>query len=100
MDTALSTTETSLLQWLFQQGALGIVLILVLMDYRRQYRYWVLKLEKENGMLTELLRNSVASNVGLEARVGDLVEVIRELNPRERWKEPVRPSHPPTKEGS
>ena len=86
----MTPTETSLLQWLFQQGALGIVLILVLLDYRRQYRQWVAKLEKENGTLTDLLRSSVASNIALESQVQDLVNVIRELNPRKRWIEPPK----------
>jgi hypothetical protein len=73
------------MQWLFQQGVLGVVLVLVLIDYRRMYRQLVKKLEYENGTLTEMVRENTASNTELRNSVENLSTVIEELNPRKKW---------------
>jgi hypothetical protein len=76
-----------LAQWLVQQGVLGLVLVLVLIDYRRMYNDVVVKLKEENVTLHVLLEKNTVSQIELRATVARLVDVIEELNPRTKWRE-------------
>ncbi len=74
-------------KWLFQQGVLGVVLILVLIDYRRMYNQLVKKLEADNGRLDALVTDNTRASVELRSAIEENTKVIEELNPRPRWPE-------------
>jgi hypothetical protein len=76
-----------IIKWLFQQGVLGVVLVLVLIDYRRMYNQLVKKLEADNGRLDALVQDNTKSNVELQMAIEQNTKVIEELNPRPRWPE-------------
>lgn len=78
-----STQE--IVKWLFQQGVLGVVLLLVLFDYRRMYNQLVKKLESENGALTTLVSENTTAVTELKISVEHQTRVIEELNPRQPW---------------
>lgn len=83
----LDSGQQEILKWLFQQGVLGVVLVLVLIEYRRLYNQVVTKLEKDNSTLTAIVTENTKSSTELQGSVEQLTRVIEELNPREKWPE-------------
>lgn len=76
-------------KWLAQQGVLGIVLLLVLVDYKRTYQRLVAKLDEDkeqlkafNTNLMNVLKENTESNTELRTSVERWSRVTEEAFPR------------------
>ena len=81
MDGAL---QTETWQWLAQQGVLGVVLLLVLLDYKRTYQRLITKLEEDKGTLLRTVVDNTEATIELRASVDRWARVVEESYPRGR----------------
>ena len=69
-------------KWLAQQGVLGVVLLLILIDYKRTYQRLVQKLEEDKGHLLVVVKENTTSNLELREECRRWSRVTEEAFPR------------------
>ena len=74
------TPET--LKWLANQGPIAVVLLLVLIDYKRTYQRLITKLEEDKGALLAVVKDNTESNTELRASVERWARVTEDAFPR------------------